>query len=360
MGDSIYHQSKAQAKSSSILSMMVAVGALLWFTACGGASTGAVAPAPASAGDAGASSEETSNVATPVVSSQSAPQEVFDAALRMLEQGDTDSFRATLLDLNQNHPSYEPASRLARWLDAPFVLVREIAEQRMKTWLSRPDENVSFTLEQPETPVSPQPPILTKNEYETTAEFEARYQRSQQEYNDLVDNLRNQYRAAVEEYNTAVERYNDSLATEQAVRKERSNELFWEYVNDAVSQVLGAPSIVNPVYDPDRESFSAELVSSRGNFVQNINIAVPLESAREFAQNVNDAKPVLYFELSGNAGLEVNRVIVSYRDDDYVAEFTDRKQLPVVVQRSIKEKPVDFSGDVTILKINKIDYQDPF
>ncbi len=266
------------------------------------------------------------------------PQASYGDALGLLEAGNYPDFRTALWQLSQNNPSFEPAARLARVLDAPLALARAIAEQRMEEWMTRPPSVASFERQAPIVPPPPPPPVLTKGEFETTLAFEARVRQEQETYDEEIQATKDSYRNEVDEYNATVDAYNELVRADQSNRRDRSEELFWEYASEAVDQVLGQPQLRNAYYNADVEAFSAELVGSGGSeFIQNVSISVPLEAARDFVESIDSARPVLFFEAVGNAGMRVSRIVVSLGDDDYSAKAADRVDLPVTVQRTIQE-----------------------
>ena len=284
----------------------------------------------------------------------------YGDALALLESGDYAGFRTALWQLSQDNPSFQPATKLARVLDAPLALARVIAEQRMEEFMARPATIQPFDREPPTVPASPPSPVLTKGEFETTLAFEARVRQAQEDYGAEIEALRDAYRDAVDEYNVAIDAYNASVRAEMANRGERSDELFWEFVGDAVDQVLGRPQLRSAYYNADVEAFTAELVGSGGSeFIQNVSIQVPLEEARGFVEAIDDAKPVLFFEPVGAAGLRVSRIVVTLGDDEYAAKPADRVELPVTAQRTLQEPEV-----LSELPVNQplksVDYSLPF
>jgi TolA-binding protein len=284
----------------------------------------------------------------------------YNDALELLESGDYAGFRDAMWQLSQDNPTFEPASRLARVLDAPLALARTIAEQRMEDFMARPATLRPFDRPAPTVPDSPPSPVLTKDEFETTLTFQARVRQAQEDYEAEVQSLRDAYLAEAEEYNAAIDAYNESVRAEMANREERSDEMFWRFVDEAVDQVLGRPQLRNAYYNADVEAFTAELVGSGGSeFIQNVSIQVPLEEARGFVEAIDRARPALFFEPEGAAGLRVTRIVVELDDSEYAAKLADRVGLPVTVQRTLQEPEVLAETPLN-QPLQSVEYELPF
>lgn len=149
--------------------------------------------------------------------------------------------------------------------------------------------------------------IPPKDEFETTAAFDARkqraYQEAQQADQAAKDSAEQAYQSAVRAFNTAQLTFNQQQAKQEAdnaaaraqaeARKTDPNAYrsallkAWDIVTNAS---LGDPVLQDVAYDADRQVFTAKLLSSYGLLVGDVTAPVPLAQAPAFKADLLSGK----------------------------------------------------------------------
>jgi hypothetical protein len=149
--------------------------------------------------------------------------------------------------------------------------------------------------------------IPAKGEFETTAAFEARKQRAEQEAlradQEAKDRAEQTYQSALRAFNAehlafkqqqAQQEADNAAARAQAEARKTDLRAYrsallqaWELV---INANLGDPVLQNIAYDADRQVFTAQLLSSHGHLVGDVTAPVPLAQAPGFKADLLSGK----------------------------------------------------------------------
>ena len=86
--------------------------------------------------------------------------------------------------------------------------------------------------------------------------------------------------------------------------------------NEAIATVYGKPEFENLVYDDDSEMFFGRIISSKGNFVRDVDFYMPRKRARAFKKKLEDGQIEIEHAFDGNK-LEFKDIELSYAGVSY-------------------------------------------
>jgi len=222
----------------------------------------------------------------------------------------------------------------------------------------------NLELKKPYKPILPIPLTITKNEFETTDEFNARVKQAKVERLKKINDIYNSYQKKIDKYNQKIsiinKKYNERLKN---LEKNKDKNLK-KAIEKAISIVYGKPKLVNLFYNADEGKFYGEITSTKNNFNQKISIQIPKQIARVFKNNVKSIVPNMVFEYKKNK-LLLKEISIPFQDKKYLATTTDKIYTPSVFKVEIDtkeqkfQKPKyitnDLTKDIQIL-INQFDY----
>jgi len=220
----------------------------------------------------------------------------------------------------KQHPNFTPLRELQQFLSDPFAEVARLSAESLKKWEQNYPQPRLYQ-RPPKKPTMPPLPILTKGEFEKTSAFKQRVEQARITRQLKIKQIERQYAKAVAYYNQAVQNHN--LAVQRAVKK-RKREWFYkrqQFMREAMFLVFGSPKFAEVNYNADQEFFYGRLVSSNGNFAQNVKLPVPLSQAPEFKQQLSKLKTVVTFKLKQNQ-LLIAGIEAKYRGQTYAGKFT--------------------------------------
>jgi hypothetical protein len=213
---------------------------------------------------------------------------------------------------------YLPAKTEFDRLNSPFTLAIQLVEKYLNDWLQNPDSVPEFTLKKPDLPILKKRPILVKDEFETTNDFNLRAEIAEREYQLKVDNIIENYKESVDFYNNEVDAYNANIEWERKSRYEKIPAMRKRYLDIAFSEVLGTPHLDNLKYDADNEVFYGKIISEFENLKLNVKIPVLLADAQKFKEDSQNIKPNLKIELiDGN--IVFSNVSIDHGNNTYPA-----------------------------------------
>ncbi len=222
----------------------------------------------------------------------------------------------------------------------PFEVIDSIANDKLKVWLNRDSEVANFSLERPKPAILPTPKTLTKGEFETTQQFEARVAAAQKQYDSEVARLVKLHQDEKLKYQQALREYELGLDLEKKRRQAASTEKYWQYVYQAFAQELGEPNLKLIKYNADLGVFYAVLTSSKSRFSQWLEVRVPLAHAKSLQNNADQVLPVLYFSKDIKNQLIISSAHVRFGKHKYLAKLIDKPDnLSNTVKATIVSKP---------------------
>ncbi|MDA7817616.1 caspase family protein [Sulfurimonas sp.] len=147
----------------------------------------------------------------------------------------------------------------------------------------------------------PKPPKelkLEKDEFETTAEFNARVEKTKKEQSSIVT------------------KYQKDYSKETLKAKKRA-------MKKALEMTWGKPTLTNLKYDADNGYFVADInFEAKKDFSKKVAIKVSRKEARSFKQKFDTLKPQAIFDYDGKS-VKLKDIRVPYKKKNYMAQFTD-------------------------------------
>ena len=147
----------------------------------------------------------------------------------------------------------------------------------------------------------PTPPTelkLVKDEFETTAEF-----------NQRVEKTKGEQKAIIAAYK---KKYADASQNAKNTAIKKALELTW-----------GKPTLTNLKYDADNGYFVADIgFEAKTDFSKKVAIKVSREDAKSFKAEFDALKPQAVFDYDGSS-VKLKDIRVPYKTQTYLAQFTD-------------------------------------
>lgn len=223
----------------------------------------------------------------------------------------------------------------------PFIVVNEIANKRVDSWVNRPSEVKSPLAFKPKIPKSLAPSLLKKGEFETTQNFQKRILYQEQERINKVNIIDKKYQDDIDKYNNLVRGYNHSIANERNKREQTRIKKYWEFVDKTLVDVLGNPTLKIYQYDADSQVFYATLGSVKSNLNQWIKIYVPLNVAKIFKNSAKNAAPVLSFDKNINEQLVISKVSIDVNASKYAATLIKKPNFSNTGSHIVRSKEIN-------------------
>ncbi|HIA03255.1 MAG TPA: TlpA family protein disulfide reductase [Myxococcales bacterium] len=186
----------------------------------------------------------------------------------------------------------------------------------------------------------PKPPVLTKDEYESTRAFEARSQQAQANYNKATRD----WNTRVSIFNTRAERYEASMKKEYDQLRRR---LLVQYF----LEVFEKPRIKNVRYDADAERFYADVTSS-SSYAPDFKVKIALddipsgESARQLAVRLPRIVPTVQFRITPRNQLILSRITINTGKKTRLARVTEDSFQPSKITRTAQGQKTQALGAV--------------
>lgn len=240
---------------------------------------------------------------------------------------------------------------------APFNLALKSVESYINHWLRRSSEVPLIGLKPPEITALPEARVFSKNEFETTKQFNTRLAQAKSEYRKILDNIKQEYLDEVSTYNAAIKSYNNEIKWEQKERQEQAKSMRIRLLNTAINEVLGTPKLANLEYNADQEFFNGKVVSENSMISYDILIPVAINDAKAFKENAEKAVVSIKMSLEGRIKP------IDFRIDSAIGSYTasleakDGIKATMFEQRSVGVENIDLSN-VVIDKANSLEVDD--
>lgn len=235
----------------------------------------------------------------------------------------------------------------------PFSRITKITQNKIDFYLM-PRKGIDVSEQIPPmipNPIIPQPPILTKSEFETKDMFNKRVDIILKDRETQIHKLQEKYRNDVLERNNKIEElkdiYNESIVEikkEQKYKKSILNKKITEFTNEAFDEVMGKPIFYNLQYDPESETMYADLKASSALYNIKISFKIPLQFAENFKLNIDDVVPFVTFTLTNNT-IKLAAVKALFIDKQYTANMTNNNYVPEKIAVELKDRKIEFDSD---------------
>jgi hypothetical protein len=176
------------------------------------------------------------------------------------------------------------------------------------------DSMLKDTIFKPKKPQNIKLEVTKKGEFEKTSAYKKRVAQEQKKVLMLNEKNKEAYRLKMIEFDYAVnfaqQQYNKKVEqnkTETAIKKALNLA-----ANQAINMLFGDPKFTNLIYDADKEVFNATLYSTLNDFSADVEIATPIDKAKNFKEKLTDKRLVLSvdFKITDNKLLFVNVNVV--------------------------------------------------
>ncbi len=253
-------------------------------------------------------------------------EQYYNEALTLIEQGQRDKGINILQALANNFPDYKQVQSLLDILEAPFSTSAIVVERHIQNYLRAPSLIPAFDIQKPPVPKLPEKPIMTRGEFETSVSFKQRVNQAQKKYANDAEAIINEYKRNVNVYNQAVRDYNKQIVWEKRSRLEKVPSMRKRYMDIALSEALGNPTISDLNYIADKKQFIATLKSSNNNLTTQVKIDVPLGDAKTFKENYQKVKPLIKIDILGDK-IIFSKLDFAYNNTIYTGSLLDREIL---------------------------------
>lgn len=244
---------------------------------------------------------------------------------------------ASLIPIERDHRK----DSLTNHPNNPFIVVNEIAQKKTDSWINRPSNIKSISINKPPKPKLLAPFLLKRGEFETTQDFQRRILYQEQERLNQTVIIDRRYQEDIDRYNNVVRNYNHSIANERNQRKQIRDKKYWEFVDQSLIDVLGNPTIKVYQYDADKQVFYATLGSAKSNLNQWIKIHVPLDVAKVFKRTAQNAAPVLSFDKNINEQLFIDKISIDMSENQYAATLINKPSFNNPDSHIVRSKEVN-------------------
>lgn len=237
--------------------------------------------------------------------------------------------------------------------DKPFEAIQKIVQVKVDNYLKprKPIDIESQVPSQIPQPSLPPKPELIKDEFETTAMFLKRVEQELQKRQNKIDQMQKNFRYKVEQRNKKIEglkrEYAEDIEKIKAAQKDKRyylEERIVRFTKEAFIQTMGQPYLQNVKYDADKATMYADLVASNAKFSKKVTIAIPLNEAKAFKENLSAVNPELQFKF-GKTGISLNAINMKYLDKSYVAQLSSQAFTLPVVKVDLQDEKIAFKSE---------------
>ncbi len=123
--------------------------------------------------------------------------------------------------------------------------------------------------------------------------------------------LKEKYKGMAQELNSLT-----PASPEYKALSQRKRVLTAEARNEAIATVYGKPKFVDLVYDDSSEMFFGRIISTKGNFVRDVDFYMPRQRARAFKKKVEEGRIEIKHVFDGNK-LEFRAIELAYMGVTY-------------------------------------------
>lgn len=256
----------------------------------------------------------------------------YEYALCLYDTGDINSAIDYLQGFNPNN---QLAAKLLQKINQPLVYIVSKANKDTDQWLNRKTELGVFALQQPAIiDYKPTALSLIKKEFETTASFNQKVALARKEIANKEALVEKHYQEKLAIYNQALSTYNANIEQEKQEREARSLDVYLDFVNGNIADVLGEPYFSGPIYDADKQQMFGNLLSKKSNFRQSVSINVPFEDAKAFKESIAKVFPVLEFDVTRES-LTIASIGSELNGKVYKAQLLDNNQHATSLRKTI-------------------------
>ncbi|MBF0471435.1 MAG: caspase family protein [Gammaproteobacteria bacterium] len=243
------------------------------------------------------------------------PLAAYNQIQQLREAGDTSAARQLTVEASRKFPRFTPLQQLQRIFNDPYGVVGELTAARLRNWYESYTPPL-FSRQPPEKPELPPLPQLVKGEFETTPAFKQRVEQARRERQATIKRIERDYSRAVTAYNRAVEEYNQVMENSLAQHKGAREQRHQEYLQQAIAEVLGKPTLAELQYDADRQQFSGHLQVAGGSLDYPVTVPVPLQVARQFKQQQHEITPEITYTIT-NGPLQMETIHAPFKGNNY-------------------------------------------
>ena len=197
------------------------------------------------------------------------------------------------------------------------------------------------------------PPVetLTKDEFETKAQFDTRVAKAMSQREEVITKIQEQYRKDVEKRNKEIDKlrtdYQDEIAVinkEQNEKKEKLKPFAEHYTKLAFLLTAGTPTIANPIYDAETQQMYVDYSTDRSTQTKKIAFTVEPSEAKNIKINFSKSSAEATYEYLGNT-VEFKKITVKYDGSKYLCKASASDFKPETIQIALKDNKISFDAD---------------
>jgi len=205
----------------------------------------------------------------------------------------------------------------------PFADIQQLTQQNLNDYL---------TIAPISQPNLPKPLGLTKDEFESKAEFSERVAKETAKREAEIQRLQDEFRRDVEKRNSELEKRKANI---EAKKKEF---LFENFAN-----VMGNPELENPIFDAETNTMYVDVKMSNAEWKKKVAIKMDdRQIAKSFKNGIDKATSKVAFEYE-NGGFILKNIDIDFEDKNLVATLNQKDFKPEKVAVTIENKKVAFN-----------------
>ena len=197
------------------------------------------------------------------------------------------------------------------------------------------------------------PPVMTitKDEFETKAQFDGRVAQAMSEREAVIKKLQEQYRKDVEKRNKEVdhlrEAYQEEIAVinkEQEAKKEKLKPIAEHYTKLAFLITTGRPHIANPIYDAETQQMYVDYyTTAKSSQAKRIAFKQSPSDAKNLKTNFANATAEATYEYHDNA-IEFKAITVKFDGSKYLCSVSQSDFKPEAVRIALEDNKISFDA----------------
>lgn len=237
------------------------------------------------------------------------------------------------------------------YAEKPFQEISRKVETRINDYLT-PRTPINIKPQIPPMimkPDLPEPPKLTKSQFETKDMFQKRVEEALSKRNEVIERLQKEYRSNVEERNRIINKLKESyerdvlkIKGEQQSKNKNLPRKIMEVTRQSFFDVMGNPVLKDATYDAETQTMYASISSINANYENKIKMKVPLSKAKELYENTSRATPIVVFEIKKST-IRIDHSKVAFQGNEYLCDMTDEDFSPEKIEVRLKDEKVEFA-----------------
>ena len=226
-----------------------------------------------------------------------------------------------------------------------MAFVSRNATESLERWLSMEDCTFPPPIREPNLPPAI---ILNQEQWELNSEFEERVQIAQQERQNEIVDMQEQYRQDVESRNNTIL----YLKTVQDVRMSRLDEYRTSFIEFSLMDVVDRSVLTNPQMDKNTGELTMDVVSPAGDMVGTFLVSASSDSEfrRAAFQDISSFEFNILPAVNADGSFSVGEGTITYKNKNYTANLTGES----IAMQEAMVATIDLNTDTESLALSQL------